>query len=326
VTRPGTRLRAMAARVFDAKTMERYVDPAIADLQVEYDEAAMCGPRRERARVMAAGYLGVIQVVTIQGCLQGIDAVRNATDDDRRALLRTVLASTPVLIIATLTLIAPFIVQLRSHPRSTDLAIYLIPQALPLSIPVALTFGILWGLSRLSTSRTAMVLVLVLALGGSLVSFATLGWVMPNANQTFRTVTAGSRVARGANELTLGELRERITNLPPLSPPAPPSLALNYHQRWALGATPFVLAIFAVIVATGRRSSRAMPFVITPLLVFGFYALMFAVRGLTLDRTLSPFIGAWVPNVVMLILSAAVVSLRLHRRKRNRRGSCPSYA
>src|SRR5437762_10600103 len=31
--RPGDRLRALAARVFDAETMERLIDPVIADLQ-----------------------------------------------------------------------------------------------------------------------------------------------------------------------------------------------------------------------------------------------------------------------------------------------------
>lgn len=154
MTRPGTRLRAIAARLFDAQTMERYVDPAVTDLQTEYEETAKRGRRRERARVFVAW----------------------------------------------------------SHPRVADFAVCLIPQALPLSIPVGLTFGVLWALGRLSASRTALMLVLVLALGASLVSFVTLAWVMPNANQAFRTATAGFPVTKGNNELTIGELRERTNN------------------------------------------------------------------------------------------------------------------
>jgi lipopolysaccharide export LptBFGC system permease protein LptF len=320
MTRPGTRLRAIAARLFDAQTMERYVDPAVTDLQTEYEEAVSHGRKRERARVFVAGYIGVIQVISIQGGLKVIDTLRELTADDRRAMLRTVVASIPVIIIATLTLIVPFMRELWSHPRVADFAIYLIPQALPLSIPVGLTFGVLWALGRLSASRTALVLVLVLALGSSFVSFATLAWVMPNANQAFRTAMAGFPVAKGNNELTIGELRERIDNpshyhLHSLS--ARRHLALNYHRRWALGATPFVLAIFAMIIATGRKSSRTIPFVLSPVLIVGFDALMVASRNLGLDRTISPFAAAWAPNAVMLILSAAIISVRLHRQRRN---------
>ena len=41
---PGTRLRALAARLCAAITMERLVDPAIADLQAEYEEAIAAAP------------------------------------------------------------------------------------------------------------------------------------------------------------------------------------------------------------------------------------------------------------------------------------------
>ena len=125
-------------------------------------------------------------------------------------------------------------------------------------------------------------------------------------------------MAKGPNELTIGELRERIKNPSPLSPayPSAPRSARTYYERWALGATPFVLAMFAMIVATGRKSGRAMPFVLSPIVIFGFYALMQASRNLGLDRTLSPFVAAWTPNAIMLMLSAAVMSLRALRRKR----------
>jgi len=33
---PGTRLRALAARVCSEKTMARFIDPTIADLQTDY--------------------------------------------------------------------------------------------------------------------------------------------------------------------------------------------------------------------------------------------------------------------------------------------------
>jgi lipopolysaccharide export LptBFGC system permease protein LptF len=213
--------------------------------------------------------------------------------------------------------------QLWSHPRFVDLAVYLIPQALPLSIPVGLMFGILWALGRVPVSRTVLVLVLLLALGGSLVSFATLAWVMPNANQAFRAAAAGGPVARGANELTIGELRRRIQTARTLSPASlpGPNLALNYHRRWALGLTPFVLAVFGIIFTRARTCGRVMPFVLGPIVIFGYYFIMYAARELGADRAISPFAAAWAPNAVLLMVSAAVLSFQLPRRKRNAPGS-----
>ena len=43
MTPPGTRLRALAARLLDASTVEYLVDPTIADVQAEYDDASRRG-------------------------------------------------------------------------------------------------------------------------------------------------------------------------------------------------------------------------------------------------------------------------------------------
>jgi lipopolysaccharide export LptBFGC system permease protein LptF len=216
-----------------------------------------------------------------------------------------------VMIFFAVTLIAPFISQFWSHPHVADFAVYLIPQAIPLAIPMGLTFGILWALGRLPASRTALLLVLVLALGSSLVSFVTLAWVMPNANQAFRTAVAGGPVAKGGNELTIGELRERLKT--PQSPASRSArdLALNYHGRWALGASPFVLAMLAMIVATWLKSGRMMALILGFILITGFYTLMFAAKNLGLVGTISPFGAAWAPNAVALMVSAAVMSWRV---------------
>jgi hypothetical protein len=40
---PGTRLRAVAARLFAANTMDYLIDPAIADMQAEYEDASRRG-------------------------------------------------------------------------------------------------------------------------------------------------------------------------------------------------------------------------------------------------------------------------------------------
>ena len=49
MNRPGAHLRALAARLFDRPTLERLIDPVIADLQCEHAEAVRHG-RLWRAR------------------------------------------------------------------------------------------------------------------------------------------------------------------------------------------------------------------------------------------------------------------------------------
>ena len=58
---PGTRLRALAARLFAASTMERLVDPAIADLQAEYEEALRSGPKWRSRWIWFVGAPRVLQ-------------------------------------------------------------------------------------------------------------------------------------------------------------------------------------------------------------------------------------------------------------------------
>jgi hypothetical protein len=63
-----------------------------------------------------------------------------------------------------------------------------------------------WGLGRAADARRSHAVVLVAAVFSCVVSFATIAWVMPAANQAYRESIAGVTIAKGANELTLIEL------------------------------------------------------------------------------------------------------------------------
>ena len=52
---PGTRLRAVAARLFAANTMEYVIDPAIADMQAEYEDASRRGLTWRSKRLLTNG-------------------------------------------------------------------------------------------------------------------------------------------------------------------------------------------------------------------------------------------------------------------------------
>jgi hypothetical protein len=63
MTRPGARLRSVATRFFDPSTMERLIDPAIADLQHEHDDAIHRGLVWRGRWVHIAGCVAVSKVI-----------------------------------------------------------------------------------------------------------------------------------------------------------------------------------------------------------------------------------------------------------------------
>ncbi len=65
MTPPGTRLRALAARLCTPMTMERLVDPAIADLQAEYEEAT--GSVWRRRWIWVRGHIAFVTMLVVHG-------------------------------------------------------------------------------------------------------------------------------------------------------------------------------------------------------------------------------------------------------------------
>ena len=137
MTRPGTRLRALARRICDAQTMERLIDPAIADLQCEHGEAMRRGQiwRSRWARV--AGYIALSKVAVIALSRGTMRAVRHSAAADDHALGRTVLFSVIVTIGWTFVSIGPALqTWWRLDKLSTLLVWYLVPQALQAALPL----------------------------------------------------------------------------------------------------------------------------------------------------------------------------------------------
>ena len=93
MTRPGDRLRALAARWCRETTMARVIDPGVADLQKEYGEAITCGRVWKSQWIRIAGYVALIKVIACciwEGTMQSHDGW---TMDDRRVLFRTMARS-----------------------------------------------------------------------------------------------------------------------------------------------------------------------------------------------------------------------------------------
>ena len=318
---PGDRLRAIAIRVCDGKTIERVIDPMVADLRIEYHDAVNHGRLWRGRWLRFAGCLTFIEVLAICGCQRVLHRAEGWTADDHRALGRAIEISTVAIVAATLLLlVAPMrIVPFKAYTSDWwRMIAYLIPQAIPLAMPVGFTLGVLWGLRRRAVSRHVKTAVLTLAIICSLGSFGTMAWIRPAANQAFREFTF-SRIARdwnastrrpppkGTNELTLAELRQRMDSRPHADHIAR-DIAFTYHMVWALPWATLVLALFALTI--NRWQIRRISLCVIGFSTYlGYYLVLLAGRAYALDGTLPAYVAAWLPNIVFAASSAALAKV-----------------
>jgi lipopolysaccharide export LptBFGC system permease protein LptF len=198
---------------------------------------------------------------------------------------------------------------------------FLLPQALAISIPVGATIGIAVGLARQQMSMRLITLVAALAFACSIGSVANLGWLVPNENQAFRTAAfrkvSQTPPPKGDNELTFAEL-DRLIERREAFPVGSYEwddvnrLRTGYHMRWALAFATFALALFAASLLRWTRRRWAISVGIVAA-IFGYYVLLFAGRSLALHHALAPPVAAWLANGVFAVVSAALMTLSARR-------------
>jgi lipopolysaccharide export LptBFGC system permease protein LptF len=135
-------------------------------------------------------------------------------------------------------------------------------------------------------------------------------WIVPMANQEFRQLVFGrdgATVWKGINELTLGELSQQIDS-DRRSGLWVGHLLVSYHMRWALSCATLVLALFALSV-TRHLVARWTVALAAFGICLGYYALLWAGRGAAVQDALPAFAGAWLPNVVLAIVSVTLLKL-----------------
>jgi hypothetical protein len=310
--RPGERLRATAARIFDQRTMARVIDPLVADLQMEYAEAIRHGWAWRRRWILVAGYFVFLKTIAVCGAEEAIRSLGVWTVDDRSAMSRTLGFSVIAIAAATAVMaILPLLIA-RFTPLDPRLLVYLIPQALVLAVPIGVTLGILLGLRGRIVSRRSTGAVLASAIFCSLLCLAMLAWIVPLANQEFRQLASGHERAidpKGFNELTLGELSQQIDlyrRVGLIKSSSDSELWYTYHMRWALSCATLVLALFAVSV-TRRIVARWTVALAAFGAYFSYYWLLWIGRAAALQDTLPAFVGAWLPNLAFVVVSVALL-------------------
>jgi hypothetical protein len=280
--------------MFDATTMERVIDPAMADFQ------------REGRSVR--GYVALIKVIAL--CVVGGCMSRPASwpPDDRRFLVKAILWST-VFIVALMALFdrpSRYAVPQVLRVSSPLPIFYLAPAALSMAFTIGATFGVMVALrGREITGRIAAT-VLALALALSMCSFVNLGWIAPEANRKFAVLVAGSPGDPGIGEMTLGELARTIDRF---SDPVFAqfgylhALQYHYHGRVALAWSPAVFAILMLSLAAAFRRR----WVVALAACGGWYFIAFAPELRPWNSGLSPFVAAWSGNFLVLCVSTVAL-------------------
>ena len=278
MSRPGDWLRAWASHVFDAETMERLIDPVISDLQVEYADASSAGRVWRRRWVRTAGYAAFLNIAT----------------RSLRVFVALTFAFTGLLVLPAILRMDVKVAGVR--------ALYLMPQALVVAVPIALTLAIAWrGQSMRRSFRATMAAAVVC----SMFVFATLAWVVPSANQAFHVSVSQelgqSSPPRGPAEMSIGQLRDQMKWTRSVNADGR-VLQLSYYWRWALSCASLPLTLLMLGLRQRGASRRLM-------LLAG----VFVSRAhLLSSSTLTPAASAWMPNVVAT-LTAAIITLRSRR-------------
>ncbi len=305
----GDRLRALARRVCAVETLERVIDPLIADLQFEHDNAMRAGRVWQARKTQLSAYFAFWS--TLAMCAGR--TVQGWAARDEHAIGRTLGYSTAIIAILTLILalmpLAAVAQHPEVHPRRLSL-LYVVPQAIPVAMAFGLPLGILIGLRGRPSTRRIRRNVSGLAFTCALLGFVVCGWVLPEANQAFREslFNPPRSLQRGANELTFGELNVRLAELTRQGRLAETSpLLYSYHARLAAAAAPFVWGIFALVLTSVTRRTVLSTMAVVVAGVTYITVASFIING---SGTLGPWLPLrfviWLPNALFALMAVAV--------------------
>src|SRR5262245_12748748 len=187
MTRPGDRLRTLAANWCCPETMARVIDPLIADLQREHAEARRSGRIWKSRWIQIAGWLAFLKVMVICGATS-LTSLEEWTPDDRKSLTRAAVISVGTAVVITALLVsrsAEDYPKVLLHPSPTRFLL-LAPYPFVAGVVLGATLGVALGLGGRALSRRLVAAAIVVALICSGIVFIDVGWVAPAANIAYR--------------------------------------------------------------------------------------------------------------------------------------------
>jgi hypothetical protein len=317
--KPGSRLRALARRVCSERTMEWLIDPLIADLQSEHDEVSRRGRPWADRLALVMGYLAFWKAVS---CYIPVRIARTASTWPTRGagtVRGGLAAATVTMIVATTLLVAGPLRNVQHGGHVAWLLVLLFPQSLPVSLPLVLFVAVVHGSRRRALTRRVLGAVLVVGLTATLGSFSTINWLVPTVNQAVRVTVGGRRGPRGPGEVSPRALRTEALAMKNdgLAHQAG-SLLLGYHLQWAVAGTPLVLALFglAMTVVPGGRGATALVGSLPFCYIIYMFQLGSVSRSVFSNESVA-IAAAWLPNMILMLASAAIITLADEARARD---------
>jgi len=295
--------------------MDRLIDPLIADMQCEAEQASRRGQRWSRVWMLLEGYLAFWTVLLLHvPVISTRRVLLQWAASDHRAIGRALGSAGLTMIILTAGFVAPPLQGVIRHEGQVAwLLLLLVPQSLPLSLPFSLFVGVLYGLRNRAVTLPVRRAILVIGLAGSLASFGTIKWLVPAANQAFRVTIARQHVVRGLNEMSFASLREQaLAKKRDGRLDQAGGLLFAYHSRWALMGAALVFALFGLGVTAlraGRAATAGIGAIGCVLYVAYFFELGSARLSVFSDEPVALAL-AWLPNILLILASAALLSAR----------------
>lgn len=305
--RPGNRLRSLASRLCSRSTMERVIDPLIADMQCEDEQASQSGRQWGRRWLLVQGYLAFWRVLALHVPVAWTRRVMREWAASNLWVGRALGSAAITMVILTAPFIAITWQTLPSYDHMAWLLFLCLPQSLSLSIPLSLLVGVVHGLRNRPVTIPLRRAILVIGLAASLASFGTIAWLVPAADRAFLVT-----IARGHDvEMSSGSLREHaLAKKQAGRLNQAGGLLFTYHSRWALVGAAVAFALFGLGV-TALRARRAATAGIAALgcvvYVTYFFELSYVRSSVFSDERVA-LVLAWLPNAWLTLTSAIFLS------------------
>jgi hypothetical protein len=294
----GAALRRALARLCSAHTMERLVDPILSDMQIE------------SARGAWRGYTTLAHALA----LHGVDVARETigvvwAQDAPEALTIVGYSVCPALILAAALVLHP-ILSGRNMPRLA-FSMLALPQALAITLPAGLLFGLPMALRRRQPSRRELGRTLLVALLSTAVTLVLFVWVAPFANQWSPLFGAGPPRLRGSQDWPLAALGRQIRVYREVHGAGfiVAQLRFEYHAELAALVAAFPLSLLSLGLWRTTAGQRH-PFTLGAVGVAGYVALMFweqLVHRAALLNLPTPLV-AWTPDIVLACAAAMLLA------------------
>jgi len=297
--------------------LERLIDPVIADLQAEYAAATDI---RRRWLALLAGYIAFAKVSVWCAMSGGSGMRKNWTQEDHSGLVRVLWRSAAAILCLTLLIWLPEASSMRymlealgSDANRVRLMTYLLPSALPLTLPIGLAFGAALGAHGRTPSRRLVGAIMLVALATAAASLATMAWVIPASNQSYRVAMMRQAIPKGERELSFGELKRELATA---DVDRGKRLSFEFHKRLSVAGAPVTFVALALVLVIRRRLWRTVSVAAVVAASFGYYVALWLANSFTKDGVLSPQLGAWMPQLALLLTTIVVGIPRTINRRR----------